>query len=246
MLKISKAGSLCLYLKTEIPESASWPNKGEPYGEYNLDPNADIKKVLYCVTPTKAVQEYFKANSYDLLISHHPFVTNLPQMIFHTALDCCPGGLNDMLKAAVGLKEAKHFDKNLGWHGIVDPTDLDSLCQKIESYTGQTIQGIKKSKLKSIKSVVICSGLGGLVNEEALATKADCYILGESCCSFEDSGFNAMIEIGHTASEQIGVNLFRSLLEKIGIQVDVAPIQIDRFSGEIFGGSYGHGQRKQS
>lgn len=222
-------------LTDAIPEKDSWGG-AEPYGPYNMDLNRDYTNILYCVTPNYEVVEYFKENNFDLLISHHPMVAgkNVPQMIFHTALDCCKGGLNDMWKEALDIKNAQHFDANLGWYGEIDPISFSDLVWNIASFCG-AVEGQTYCKInRPIESVVVCSGLGGLVNDLALKSKADCYILGEALAPAAESGFNALIETGHTNSEWIGVKLFDSLLCPYGCNVQCAPCDIDYYGTEIY------------
>jgi putative NIF3 family GTP cyclohydrolase 1 type 2 len=159
----------------------------------------------------------------------------LPQLIFHTALDCCENGLNDMWRDHLRLKNTcQHFDGTLGWHGEIEPIQFSELVARVKLFSGNIFGETfnKKGMTDIIKTVVICSGLGGMVNELALATEADCYIIGQNTMPASSTGFKAVIETGHTASEWIGVNFFRKILA--GVQVDLAPAEIDRFSGECF------------
>lgn len=219
-------------LTAAIPNSDTW-SKGEPYGAFNVDPEAEIEKILFCVTATEEVKTYFLKNNYDLLISHHPYKTDVPQLIFHTALDCCKGGLNDMWSEAVGIQNAQHFDRNLGWYGKIAPISLHDLCQKIELFTERKILGQACSKKKLIESVAVCSGLGGMVVHSALKTDVDCYIIGEATWNAKTSGFNAVIETGHTNSEWIGIRLIQKLLPS-SLVIDLAPSTLDLFGGEIY------------
>jgi putative NIF3 family GTP cyclohydrolase 1 type 2 len=220
-------------LKEGIPEDvACWKN--ESYGDYNVEPEKDIRRVLYCVTPTYPVVEYFKERGYDLLVCHHPYRVPVPQFIAHTALDCCAGGLNDQFRDALQIKEARHFDGTLGWYGKIDPISYPDLCRKVERFIRYPIVGQKHNTLPTIRSVVVCSGLGGSVNSKALATGADCYILGEAVSKAKDTGFQSMIETGHTHSEWIGVHHIRKLLNPVSIRVDCAPVGIDRYSDERY------------
>lgn len=234
-MKIRELIDIC---NRAIPREVEYM-EGEPYGPYNITDSmmeADVSKVLYCVTPTPAVVKLFKDGGYDLLVSHHPYVQRVPHLVYHTALDCCEGGLNDLWRDALGVKNAKHFDKDLGWYGEIDPIPFDELVEKVREFCG----GVKGQKYvnpksdKIIRSVVICTGLGGLVNNKAATTKADCYILGEACDRADKMGFKAVIETGHTLSEWIGVKVFRKLLEPHGIVVDQAPFEADVFGTEVF------------
>ena len=226
-----KAGKIVEILSAAIPISETWGGR-ESYGaNFLVNNNNDIKKILYCVTATREVVQYFQENGYDLLISHHPFgQSSVPQLIYHTALDCCKGGLNDMWRDFLEMKNAKHFSQNLGWVGEIDPISFDDLVAKVEAWLGYKAIGKKYSDGKMITSVVICTGLGGLVYDEAANTGADCYITGELTSS-TTHGFNAILETGHTISEFIGIYLIRKLLP--GIQIDSAPMDIDYFSGEF-------------
>jgi len=223
-------------LLARVPRDVEWC-KGEQYGAYNVVGNPEVTKVLYCVTPTPAVRTYMLRHGYQLLISHHPYLAGCPQFIAHTALDCGVGGLNDLWRDALGVQQAEHFDDTLGWSGAIAPVPFAALVDQCRAFAGDVIgqRWTAPGTDGMIRSVVICTGLGGMVVGEAAATGADCYILGENTKAPEDCGFKAVIEIGHTLSEWIGVRVFQELLGPLGIQVDGAPFAIDRFGNEICG-----------
>lgn len=221
-------------LKRLIPVGDTW-EKGENYGEFNIsDYEADVYKVLFCVTPTKAVVDYFIEGEYHLLISHHPFIAGrgIPQFIAHTAFDCCEGGLNDMWKNLLQIKNAKHFDDNLGWYGEIEPIVFDDLVRKVSRFSGNIV-GECFSDKNMIKSVVVCTGLGGMVIDQAAETNADCYILGENIQSAKGI-FPSSIEIGHTLSERVGIDFFRKHFADEDIEFDLAPLNIDVFAREVY------------
>lgn len=222
-------------LNAGIPIKDSWVS--EQYGPYNIKNfNAPVNKILYCVTATNEVVNYFHKNGYDLLVSHHPFVKpNVPQLVYHTALDCCEHGLNDMWRDAIGLQNATHFDKNLGWVGDVEPIEFDDLLAKVEAFIGHKVIGHFETDGKPITSIVICTGLGGMVFRQAEDTGATCYLTGE--LSFPDKGkFNSIIEVGHTLTEFIGIRYLQKLLPDV--QIDVAPLNLDYFGVETSIGRY--------
>jgi putative NIF3 family GTP cyclohydrolase 1 type 2 len=225
-----------------VPYKDTW-SVGESYGPYFVPQHQEVSKVLYCVTPTKGVIDQFLGGGYDLLVSHHPYIAtgyapdgiSIPQVILHTAMDCCAGGLNDQWRDALGVKDAKHFDRNLGWYGKVDPIDPDDFYLKVRDFVGADPIGAVYSDKEVIESIVICTGLGGLVEFEASSTKADCYILGQMCGNPQKSKFPAMIEVGHTLSEHAtGLKLVRSVLEPMNIVVDGADMKYDVFGSEVY------------
>lgn len=204
-------------LTRAAPFECSWTK--EPYGGQNINMVREakvVRKILYCVTPTSQVIEEFRVGGYDLLVSHHPFPipVDVPACILHTALDCCPGGLNDQWSAALGVINPRHFDKNLGWAGYIEPISFEGLRARVEKFIGERTVGVCYSDLnRPIQSVVICTGLGGMVETTALATGADCYILGQATRNPLESKFPAMIEVGHTLTEKsTGLEFLRRVL----------------------------------
>jgi putative NIF3 family GTP cyclohydrolase 1 type 2 len=232
--KIMRSNDVVQALCARVPFKDTW-DLGEPYGPYFVRKDVDIKKVLYCVTPTKGVVQQFKDEGHDLLVSHHPYIVKVPQVILHTAMDCCVGGLNDQWRDAVGIKDAKHFDRNLGWYGQIDPIEPDAFYNKVRDFLGHEPIGACFSDKKVIESVVVCSGLGGLVESQALATKADCYIMGQAISDPNGSFFPAIIETGHTLSEyDTGLKVIRNTLEPMGIVVKGADLSVDVFGSEVY------------
>ncbi|MCC7404566.1 MAG: Nif3-like dinuclear metal center hexameric protein [Bdellovibrionales bacterium] len=236
-MTIGEVGRL---LYERIPVEDAW-TQGEPYGWIGTPDGlaGPVNKVVYCVTsPNQEGVRFFRESGFDLLVAHHPINLNphLPTMVFHTALDCCRGGLNDQWRDILQIKNARHFDKNLGWYGKIEPLTLGQLVGRIEAALGDEIQGQTFGpKNEFIKSVAVCSGLGGLVNSLALKTRADCYIVGEAAGVAAKAGFKFYIEIGHTLSERMGVNVVREVLTPHGIQVDLMPIEFESWPAETFG-----------
>jgi putative NIF3 family GTP cyclohydrolase 1 type 2 len=221
-------------LLKHVPYKDSWTK--EAYGPQNTRTiKGAINRALYCVTPTDAVVDHFNREKYDILLTHHPFVKGVPQWIAHTALDCTTGGLNDQWRDALGVKNAQHFDGNLGWHGEIEPTSLKDLIAKCNAFTGIPMIGEHHGHEHTINRVVICTGLGGMVERQAHATGADCYILGEASTHHSQSPFKARIEVGHTISEHgTGLNFFRKILAPHGVQVDGSNLDHDKYSGEVY------------
>lgn len=220
-------------LTTAAPRSMEWC-KGEKYGAYNIIGNMNVDRVLYCVTPTDEVCDHFRKENYDLLVSHHPFIAgeDIPQVILHTALDCCEGGLNDQWRDILGIKNGFHFDGTLGWAGEVEPISFPDLMVKVENYIDGPIMGGSYCRSQKIESIVVCTGLGGMVEHLALRSGAECYLVGEMCRKPQKSGFNSVIEVGHTLTEyKPGILFVQKHLP--GVQVDGTP-ENDYYMNEVF------------
>ena len=233
-------------LTKAAPFKDSWVK--EPHGAYFVNPRATVRRVLYCVTATEGVAAEFKQGGYDLLVSHHPYIVGedslgqqpIPQVVLHTALDCCVGGMNDQWRDAIGIKNAKHFDRNLGWYGEIEPTPFEELRKRCESFIGTKTIGMSYCDFnRPVESVVVCSGLGGLVEGRAFNTGADCYILGEAVHDPLTSPFDAMIECGHTLSEYgPGLRFVCNVFGYSDVVVSGSIISpfYDHYQGEIYGG----------
>lgn len=209
-------GDVINKLKLAAPYESSWIKK-EPWGEFNVSSalrNHHCKNILYCVTPTPEIQDHFRQGKYDLMVSHHPYIMkDIPQVILHTALDCCKGGLNDQWADMLGLKNPVHFDGTLGSYGEIDPIEFPELMKKVEGYVGQPILGNSYHDGQPIRDIVICTGLGGMVEHLANKTNADCYILGQHVGAPQESPFPCMIEVGHTLTEhRPGVEFVQKVL----------------------------------
>lgn len=234
-MKISEIIEIC---NAAIPRAVEYTS-GEPYGPQNIPSlDMDVKKILFCVTPTPAVRKHFNENGYDLLISHHPYSAGVPQLIYHTALDCCQGGLNDMWALSLGMCNIQHFDKDLGWYGDITPTPFSDLVKKVQDFAGAVEGQVYCEGNRTIKTVVVCSGLGGLVDDLALQSGAECYITGECRQPATSMGFKAVIETGHTNSEWMGVRFFKKLFSREihngSLRIDLADKEIDVYGTEFY------------
>ena len=212
----------------------------ESYGPIEIeDLEADVQRILYCVTLSPQVKEYAVAHKYDLVIAHHPFTQGFPHLVYHTALDCCTGGLNDMFanELRLDINKRTNIKRELGVAGpLPEPIYFWELVNRLKAFCGAADGQLfaRYGKWTSIKSVAICTGSGGSINEDALATGADCYIIGEAAKSAEKMGFTSVIELGHSNSEWIGVKLLRDIFLKTGVSVDLAPVALDICGREYY------------
>ncbi|MCX7990685.1 MAG: Nif3-like dinuclear metal center hexameric protein [Proteobacteria bacterium] len=238
MLKPITLKEVVRLFEEHIPQTEGWRYfKSETYGGFNITEDISdkpLKRVLYCVTASEELGRYSLEHGYDLLFAHHPFVIpGVPMFIAHTPLDCCEGGLNDILADIVGLKKERHIVDNLGWYGHLDEPDgvvIDEIIARLERHSIPIKGNIILDGNRNVKTGVVCSGLGGLISDEVIDLKPDLYVTGQ--LSYKIFQMN-VIELGHTNSEQIGVYTLRNILSGYDITVDLAPVELDVFGNEI-------------
>ena len=235
-MKLSEIVTIC---NKAIPQEMEWRSMaGESYGlrPTSVSLDTEIGKALFCVTHNSQVEQYAKDNGYDMTISHHPaWSTTLPHLNYHTALDCCRGGLNDMWADAIGLKNHLPFDGTLGAVGRMEkPIEFRALLARCVTFMGDTEPegGVSGDYGGFIKKVVICTGLGGMVTSSVERIKPDCFITGQLSRHPQGISIPYIIETGHTLSERCGLTVFKGLLEPHGVQVDAVPLEMDVFGGE--------------
>jgi putative NIF3 family GTP cyclohydrolase 1 type 2 len=222
-------------LLAALPYLETWERSlGECYGPGHIIPERIVRKALYAVTITPEVEDLFMGGGYDFLFAHHPFRPRkaIPHFLAHTAFDCCVGGLNDLWAEKLGLRDANPITDHLGRFGRIEPVSFEALCERIRDISGG-IEGQVHGGENMIESVAVCSGLGGWIAREAEATRADVFVTGELSQPAASLAFPGVIEMGHTRSERVGVEVIRRILGS-EVQVDAAPLGIDYFSEEIY------------
>ena len=124
------------FLETLAPRSMKmdWDNVGLLCGSRK----AEVSKILVALDPFEGVCEEAAAIGAQLIVTHHPLIfqalksitdetsigrsiqllcrENISAINAHTNLDCAPGGVNDRLAAALGLKGIE----------VIDPMGVDA------------------------------------------------------------------------------------------------------------------------
>ena len=124
---------LYAFLNEKIPASlsCSWDNDGLLCCS---EPDREVRRVLVALDITGAVIDEAISGSYDAIVSHHPLIFSplrslnhndpvakkvmrlvregIAAMSFHTRLDAAPGGVNDTLASAIGLREIMPFGQD--------------------------------------------------------------------------------------------------------------------------------------
>lgn len=228
-------------LNQRIHKRDTWPKDNrEPYGLQNThryNPDKVIVRILYCVTISPEIEQYAYDNHYNAIIAHHPILSdtkpNIPKFHYHLPLDNCAGGLNDQWAAMMGLQNYKHIIDNLGWYGTIKPNTVNDIVKKCEQWIGSPIVGIVSgAKDKIINTVAICTGLGGMILDDVRALSPDLFITGELFTDPNPRDTVQVIEVGHTLSEQCGVNTIRELFRGTTMSppfIGLAPIELDKF-----------------
>lgn len=235
MINQTQFQKLYNFLKNEIPITESY--SPEHYGASNCNGLSSVKRILYCVTPSPAIDAYFIEKDYDLLICRHIGSSTVPNLTFHTALDFCEGGLTNYWNNIIGVKNPKQIIKNAGIYGeLRKEISFTELVAKLD-FAVDGIIGQVESNKSIIRSVAICSGFGAIIQRNVEDLNVDCYILGQTLYDFElnSSKLNGIIELGHTKSERIGVHCLRKMLKRFNpnILVDFTPLELDVYGTEV-------------
>ncbi len=223
----------------------SWDNDGVMVCQ---NPTKEVKKVLVCLDVTTEAIDYAANSSFDVILSHHPFIfrklsritdktyasmeklfkNEITVLSYHTRLDCTEGGVNDALAAALELENV------CGFGGERD--DFGRVGTLLKEMSGQEFVLYLKEKLgcdikcfygdKKIKKVAVLGGGGRDFMYDAMNTGADAYVTSE----FQHNHYMeakmydfAIFDCGHYYTENV---VCKPLADKISkefkdIQVEV-------------------------
>lgn len=239
------------YLSKFYPENLKEGLKDIRYGMYNIkNPNKEIQKVLLCTTVTEEVKTKAINENFDLTITHHPFLKDVPGIIFHLTMDESTHGHNVYFLNRMGLQN-KHIGDLIVSGDLYKDMEISEFIDYLEKH-GFKVNGIlHKNKNYPdeddlIKSVLYCAGGGGiLLNKHILEMhhlagnpewdmrniEKDVYVTGElsSKWDLDNNKFKYIIELSHTTSEK---PLFKLIQNKIKnkwprLTVEIADNKID-------------------
>ncbi len=148
----------------------------------------------------------------------------------HTNIDSAFGGVNHKIAEKIGLSEVrfigeeKMVDDVNGGTGVIGrlPESMSSadFIQHLKRVFNAGCVHTNGLLSREIETVAICGGAGSFLLGEALRAKADAFVTGEM--SYHDYfGHTQDIQIavlGHYESEQFTTEVFRSILEPMGIK----------------------------
>ena len=194
---------LCGIIPTSL--SCDWDRDGF---ECCPEPEKEVKKVIIALDVTNDVIDQAIEVGADVIVSHHPIFfgglnnvnasyadgaravklikASIATMSFHTRLDALCGGVNDILAAAIGLKNVEV----IGEEGICrigeleESTDARSFAKAVKSVLSSG-DGDREAHVvlcsvdREVKRVALVGGSGGSDMKLAAKAGADTYLTGE-------------------------------------------------------------------
>jgi len=207
------------------------------------DGERECKKILLCLDVDEIVAEEAKRLGVDLIVSHHPIMFSPIKKITadtsegrciiklienkialysaHTNLDSTSGGLNDLMCEILEIENSRPLTNpdeefGIGRVGMLKKeTTLSELAEKVKIVFGIDSIRFSGKADRKIKTVALCSGGGGSLVYDAVASGADVYISGDlKYNNVRDLFFSGMgfIEVPHYKSEILAPKLFEKIL----------------------------------
>ncbi|MBQ0092456.1 MAG: Nif3-like dinuclear metal center hexameric protein [Clostridiales bacterium] len=205
------------------------------------DGDLPVKKVLVALDCTSVAIEKAKAAGCNVIVTHHPLIfdplsslteedpvakrvlscvkNGIAVFSYHTRLDSMPGGVNDCLAAAIGLKNTEAF---LPYARIGDVEE-----QPFETFLARVREGLRVETTECVRSrervcrVAIMSGSGKDGIEAAVRAGADTYLTGEvkheNKIACKEYGIN-LICASHHATERVVLPFLAEKIGEMGIE----------------------------
>lgn len=192
---------LVRFLETKYPRSLAydWDNVGLQVGTLNKP----VKKALVTLDVTPDVVREAIALKADFLISHHPLIFKpifnvtvesprgwmiqkllahgIPLYSMHTNYDLAQGGMNDVLAAKLGIRDAKLLDETegIGRYGAIDPTPLEDYVAFVKTALNAEHVRLIGSTSRKVATVGVSGGSGSNHINEARRRGCDLYVTGD-------------------------------------------------------------------
>jgi len=223
------------------------------------DRDREVSKILLTLDIDEIVAEEAVRCGADMIISHHPIMFSPIKKITaetsegrcilnlienkiavyaaHTNLDSAKGGLNDLLCEIMSLENCRVLadeekSEGLGRVGeLKEEITLKDFAGKLKQFFSLDSIRYSGADNKKIKTVALCSGGGGSMVYDAVASGADVYISGDlKYNNVRDLVFSGMsfIEIPHYSSEIFAPKLFEKILG------DMVETKISQYNVDIF------------
>ena len=158
----------------------------------------------------------------------------------HTSLDSVWGGINTRLADRLGIEDYRLLipsgsgETGLGIIGhLPEAMSYEALLRHVSDTLAATYVRYTRPGRDQIRTVALCGGSGAEFIDEAISQGADAYITADcKYHEFQDAdGRIGLIDIDHWVSEQHARELFREIIEPLGVQciisrADHTPIQL--------------------
>ncbi|HHW46812.1 MAG TPA: Nif3-like dinuclear metal center hexameric protein [Clostridiales bacterium] len=202
-----------------------------------------VRRALLTLDCTKNVVEYAIEHKVDVIITHHPVIFNPIKSIdsdtvvyklvqndicciaMHTNLDLANGGVNDRLceklalKNPVGIIPAKcegYYQARLA--KLESEFDVEEFVNYVKQKL--SLNSVRFTKGEGpIKTVAVCSGSGGDLLSEVIASGADAFVTADvkhSTFVKADELKFTLIDAGHFETEDVVIEpLLKTLQEQL-------------------------------
>ena len=229
-------------IESVAPRSAQaeWDNSGMQVG----DTGRDIQSVLLTTDVTPDVVNEAIMSGCQLIVSHHPLLFhglkqvcgqtpqarvveqaikhNIAIYSAHTSLDSVAGGINTTLADKLGLTDY-HFltESGLGVIGqLPESVSFLDFIEQIYAKLQCTYVRYTRPAKPMIQTIALCGGSGAEFIDEAINQGADAYLTAD--CKYHEfqqaDGQIGLIDIDHWISERHARDIFRNILEPLGLQ----------------------------
>ena len=218
-----------------------WDNVGLACGHFD----AEVHKILVALDPMPDVFEEAKACSCELVVTHHPLLfqgvkqvnsdtyagncllylieNGIAAMNLHTNLDCCPGGVNDVLAETLGLTDVSVLnpigkDETGRPYGLIRTGMVwEQSLQEFAAFVKEALgcPGLRFADAgKPVQRVAVGGGSCGGAIDEVLAAGCDTLVTADLKYNhFEEAKYRGLnlVDAGHFETE----NPVCAVLERI-------------------------------
>ncbi len=190
-----KAPELDNNLRRIFGASEDWDNDG-----IQIDCGNEIKRAVIALDCTSKVIEYAVSQNAGAVITHHPLIfkpltdisasdsagkrvvscvkNNISVLSYHTCFDIAPGGVNDLLCEALGIKNTYPFLPFGRYGSLAAEMDFAAFVALCEDKLKTKVQNVVNCG-KTVKNIAVIAGGGKDYVKEAARTGADTYLTGE-------------------------------------------------------------------
>jgi dinuclear metal center YbgI/SA1388 family protein len=215
------------FLNTLAPfdTQMEFDNSGLQCGDFA----AGVTSAMLCLDVTPQVVEQAAQAGCSLVVAHHPVLFTARRQLLcddpawllarrgmaciasHTPLDCCEGGVNDLLAARLGLGGATRLNAPVRLITLPEPLAAKALADDISQKLGR-VRYVDAGK--PIRTLALCGGEGCHFLDEVYA-HADAFLTGDAGHhDFLDAVRHglALLAAGHFETE---IHIVPALAEKL-------------------------------